>query len=46
MVKLLATFIGLNFLSFVQSRKWRDTGTGTIILEEAWTISELLFQTP
>ncbi|KAF9442821.1 amidohydrolase 2, partial [Macrolepiota fuliginosa MF-IS2] len=26
------------------SRKWRDTGTGTIILEEAWTIPELIVQ--
>ena len=31
--------------SLVSGRKWRDTGTGTIVFEEAWTIPELAFQT-
>lgn len=26
----------------VAARKWHDSGTGTIIFEEAWTIPELL----
>ena len=34
----------LSVLSFqTVARKWRDTGGG-IIMEEAWTIPELLFQ--
>ena len=42
-------FVGFQVLLFllsfqaVASRKWRDTGGG-IILEEAWTIPDLLFQ--
>ena len=28
----------------VQGRRFNDTGTGTIIFEEAWTIPELIFQ--
>jgi 2,3-dihydroxybenzoate decarboxylase len=26
------------------AREWRDTGTGTIVLEEAWSIPELVDQ--
>lgn len=26
------------------AREWRDSGTGTIVLEEAWTIPELVDQ--
>ncbi|KAF9007031.1 amidohydrolase 2 [Cyathus striatus] len=29
---------------FVNARKWYDTGSGTIVLEEAWIPQELLFQ--
>ena len=40
-------FFGLEVLFFhsfpAVARKWRDTGGG-IIMEEAWTIPELLFQ--
>jgi hypothetical protein len=28
----------------VAARKWADSGTGAIALEEAWTIPELLYQ--
>ncbi|KAF8200322.1 amidohydrolase 2 [Pholiota molesta] len=36
----------LKVLQFTLSltREWRDTGTGTIVLEEAWTIPELVDQ--
>ncbi|KAI0310495.1 hypothetical protein OF83DRAFT_1154866 [Amylostereum chailletii] len=30
--------------SALGARQWNDTGVGTIIFEEAWTIPELLFQ--
>ncbi|KAF9007027.1 amidohydrolase 2 [Cyathus striatus] len=30
----------------VSARTWHNTGNGTIIFEEAWTIPELIFQTP
>ncbi|PFH47446.1 hypothetical protein AMATHDRAFT_77216 [Amanita thiersii Skay4041] len=49
MKKSLAILTGAFYLlSFygVESRVWRDSGTGTIVLEEAWTIPELLFQIP
>ena len=40
-------FFGLQVLFLLSfravARKWRDTGGG-IIMEEAWTIPELLFQ--
>ncbi|KJA22657.1 hypothetical protein HYPSUDRAFT_66874 [Hypholoma sublateritium FD-334 SS-4] len=36
----------LSFAPYVSARQWRDTGTGFIVLEEAWTIPELLFQLP
>ncbi len=36
----------LSFASRISARKWRDTGTGFIALEEAWTIPELLSQVP
>ncbi len=39
--------LGLYFLGFLgntESRRWRDTGTGSITFEEAWTIPELIFQ--
>ncbi|KAF8890683.1 amidohydrolase 2 [Infundibulicybe gibba] len=32
----------LLFLRATTARKWRDTGTGTIALEEAWTTPELV----
>ncbi|KAF9007029.1 hypothetical protein BDQ17DRAFT_1351279, partial [Cyathus striatus] len=31
---------------FVNARKWHDTGSGTIVFEEAWIPQELLFQIP
>lgn len=31
--------------SIISARKWRDSGVGTIVFEEAWTTPELAFQT-
>jgi hypothetical protein len=46
---LLTTLSAFYFTSFafvesVATRKWRNSGTGAIALEEAWTIPELLYQ--
>jgi len=38
------SLIFLSLLPSVSGRNWRDSGTGSIALEEAWTIPELLFQ--
>ncbi|KAF8585050.1 amidohydrolase 2 [Ramaria rubella] len=40
----LLSIIGLSLLGSISARRWNDTGKGTIILEEAWTIPDLLFQ--
>ena len=32
----------LGVMVSVDARRWNDTGRGTIIFEEAWTIPELL----
>ena len=34
----------LSFLVSINARPWNDTGSGTIIFEEAWTIPELIDQ--
>ena len=33
-----------NVIVSVDARRWNDTGRGTIIFEEAWTIPDLLDQ--
>lgn len=44
MWKLLAIFSAFSWVTVgVKARDWHDTGTGTIIFEEAWTTPELLF---
>lgn len=43
MVPSFWTFLSLGFLVSVPgtcARAWRDSGTGTVVLEEAWTIPE------
>ncbi|KAF8153948.1 amidohydrolase 2 [Crassisporium funariophilum] len=37
-------YLTLFFAPCITARKWRDSGSGSIIFEEAWTIPELLFQ--
>ena len=44
---LLPVLLTLGTIASVSSamvRKWRDTETGAITLEEAWTIPALLYQ--
>ncbi|KAF9476899.1 hypothetical protein BDN70DRAFT_922969 [Pholiota conissans] len=38
----LPLLLVLSFSQLVPAREWRNSGTGTIVLEEAWTIPELL----
>ena len=38
------TFAIYMVVPFVQGRDWHDTGTGSIVFEEAWTIPELIPQ--
>ncbi|KAF8200323.1 amidohydrolase 2 [Pholiota molesta] len=44
-VSLICIVLFLAFLPCLSARKWRDTGTGFIVFEEAWTIPELINQT-
>lgn len=45
MLRLFVTFLAAAcFTGNADARKFNDTGVGTIIFEEAWTVPELLFQ--
>jgi 2,3-dihydroxybenzoate decarboxylase len=41
---LFALYLAVASVHRVSARRWRDSGTGAIVLEEAWTIPELLYQ--
>lgn len=36
--------LGIIAANSVVSRKWNNTGTGSIVFEEAWTVPDLLIQ--
>jgi 2,3-dihydroxybenzoate decarboxylase len=43
-MRLLFCFWVSTILQVVFARLWNDTGTGTIIFEEAWTVPALIDQ--
>ncbi|KAF9007028.1 hypothetical protein BDQ17DRAFT_256662 [Cyathus striatus] len=43
---VLASALLYTYVGNCEARKWRDTGSGTIVSEEAWIPKELLFQIP